>query len=173
MAESNFYGLPGTNSYRMNMENKKMTERFYENLAINKQAFSTHVPEVERQKVDVLLDGVIYTIVSDNEESYMQKVAFYLNQKLNETRKLDSARNLDLRAVALLTSLNISDDYCKLLDKSNEQSIEIKKLQSEADIYRKEYEHSNKENELLKAEIENLKMQILREKNQPKIVTGE
>ena len=135
----------------------------------------THSDSTPKKKVDVLLDGVIYTLVSSEDESYMQKVAFYLNQKLNETKKLDSSRNLDLRAVALLTSLNIADDYCKLLDDSNAKAIDIKKLESEVDIYKKEYEHSKKENELLKAEIENLKMQLLRAENnnKPKIASEE
>lgn len=173
MADRNFYGLPGTDSYKTNMLNKQKAERFYDNLALNKQAFSAHDNPPAKQKVEVLLDGVIYTIVSDEEESYMQKVAFYLNQKLNETRKLESSRNMDLRVVALLTSLNIADEYCKLLDDSNQKAIDIKKLESEVDIYKKEYEHSVKENELLKAEIETLKMQMLREKNAQKVVTGE
>ncbi|MCQ2978374.1 MAG: cell division protein ZapA [Clostridia bacterium] len=173
MAEGNNYGLPGTSAYRMNAENRKVAERFYDNLALNRHAMSVNVPEEPRQKVEVLLDGVIYTICSNEEESYMQKVAFYLNQKLSETRKMESTRNMDLRSVALLTSLNVADEYCKLLDQTNEKNIEIKKLESEVDIYKKEYEHSNKENELLKAEIETLKMQLLREKSQQKIVTGE
>ena len=173
MAEGNNYGLPGTSAYRMNAENRKVAERFYDNLALNRHAMSVNVPEEPRQKVEVLLDGVIYTICSNEEESYMQKVAFYLNQKLSETRKMESTRNMDLRSVALLTSLNISDEYCKLLDESTEQAIELKKLQSEAEIYRKEYENSIKENELLKAEIEQLNMQLIREKNAPKVVTSE
>ncbi|MCQ2910633.1 MAG: cell division protein ZapA [Clostridia bacterium] len=173
MADRNFYGLPGTESYKSNMLNRQKAERFYENLNMNKQAFNAHEMKTEKQKVEVLLDGVIYTIVSDEEESYMQKVAFYLNQKLSETRKMESTRNMDLRAVALLTSLNIADEYCKLLDDSNQKAIDIKKLESEVDIYKKEYEHSNKENELLKAEIETLKMQILREKNAQKVVASE
>ena len=169
MAE-NFFGLQNS-SYKANIESKKVAERFYENLAINKYAMSTHKEDVKKKKVDVLLDGVIYTLVSSEDESYMQKVAFYLNQKLNETRKLDSSRNLDLRAVALLTSLNIADDYCKLLDESNNKAIDIKKLESEVEIYKREYANANKENELLKAEIENLKMQLLKAeaKNSPKI----
>ncbi len=164
MAEG-YNGSMITNGYLTNLDNKKIADRFRENIELTKQAFETHVDTTPKKKVDVLLDGVIYTICSGEDETYMQKVAFYLNQKITETRKYDSSKNLDSRAVALLTSLNVADDYCKLLDASNAQEIEKQKLESELNIYRKEYEHSNKENELLKAEIENLKMQLLRETN--------
>lgn len=164
MAEG-YYNNMVTNGYLSNLDNKKIADRFRENIELTKAAFETHAVTVPKKKVDVLLDGVIYTICSSEDETYMQKVAFYLNQKIAETRKYDSSKNLDSRAVALLTSLNVADDYCKLLDASNAQEIEKQKLDSELTIYKKEYDHVNKENELLKAEIENLKMQLLRETN--------
>lgn len=146
------------------LENRKYAETLKDNVILNKVNVD-NTRDSKKKKVDVLIDGVIYTLVSKEDESYMQKVAFYLNQKISETKKADSCRNLDTRAIALLTSMNIADEYFKVQEKNKEQEIRIKQLESDVEIYKREYKNADKDNELLKAQIENLNIKLLRAEN--------
>jgi len=145
-----------------NLENQRLADNKSTEI-VNKVSVTNPQNNMnKKKKVDVLIDGVVYTLVSSEDESYMQRVAFYINQKISETKKIESARNLDTRQVALLTSINITDDYFKVLEQNKEFEITIENLKSEVDIYKKKYKEINKTNELLKAKIENLKLQVLR-----------
>ncbi len=121
-----------------------------------------HTKLDDKRKVDVLIDGLIYTLVSEDDETYMQKVAFYINQKIADVKKMESARNLDLRELALLASINIADEYLKSLTESKEDEISLQNAKAEIDIYKNEYKKINDENEKLKAEIEKLKLENMR-----------
>ena len=62
---------------------------------------------------EVIIGGKIYTLCGYESEEYLQKVASYINSKLDEYGKIDAFRmqNADTRSV--LMQLNIADDYFK------------------------------------------------------------
>ncbi len=62
---------------------------------------------------EVIIGGKIYTLCGYESEEYLQKVASYINSKLDEYGKIDVFRmqNADTRSV--LMQLNIADDYFK------------------------------------------------------------
>lgn len=62
---------------------------------------------------DVLIGGKVLTLSGYESEEYLQKVASYINNKINEYSKLDSFRKQPVDRQGILLQLNIADDYFK------------------------------------------------------------
>jgi cell division protein ZapA len=67
-----------------------------------------------KKALDVEILGQKLTISSDAEESYMLKVADYVDGKMQEL--MHSSKTLAKSNVAMLAALNIADDYHRLKD---------------------------------------------------------
>lgn len=67
-----------------------------------------------KRALDVEILGQKFTISSDAEESYMLKVAGYVDEKMQEF--LRSSKPVAKSNVAMLAALNIADEYHRLKD---------------------------------------------------------
>ncbi|MCI2048444.1 MAG: cell division protein ZapA [Lachnospiraceae bacterium] len=61
----------------------------------------------------VVIGGKVYTLSGYESEEYIQKVASYLNGKLEEFQKEEGYSHLSIDLRNLLLNINISDDYFK------------------------------------------------------------
>ena len=68
-----------------------------------------------KKTVDVEIMGQKFTVSSDAEESYVLKVAGYVDGKTQEVLK--TARSVAKPNVAMLAALNIADEYHRLKDR--------------------------------------------------------
>ncbi|MDR1664364.1 MAG: cell division protein ZapA [Clostridiales bacterium] len=68
-------------------------------------------------KVDAVIGGEIITLVSGEDEEYMQKLARYINRKLDEIKAMKTTASLNEKTKALVIALNIADDFYKTADK--------------------------------------------------------
>ena len=77
---------------------------------------------------EVIIGGKVFTLSGYESEEYLQKVALYINNKVNEYGKVDSFRKLPLDTQNVLLQLNIADDYFKAKQQiaSLEEEIEAK-----------------------------------------------
>ncbi len=65
--------------------------------------------------VEIKVFGQTYTVKTDAEEEYIQEVARYVNEKMEEVlRKTKSVSTLN---VAILTALNVADDLLREREK--------------------------------------------------------
>ena len=62
---------------------------------------------------EVIIGGKVFTLSGYESEEYLQKVASYINNKVNEYNKLDSFRRQPMDTQGVLLQLNIADDYFK------------------------------------------------------------
>lgn len=67
-----------------------------------------------KKAVDVEIMGQKFTISSDAEESYVLKVAGYVDEKMQEILKI--SRSVAKPNAAMLAALNIADEYHRLKD---------------------------------------------------------
>jgi len=68
-------------------------------------------------KVNVVIGGEIITLRSAEQPDYLQRLARYADQKIDEIKSKSISASIDDRARTVLIALNIADDYHKVLDK--------------------------------------------------------
>lgn len=93
---------------------------------------------------EVIIGGKIFTLSGYESEEYLQRVASYINNKIDEYSKLDGFRRQPLDTQNVLLQLNIADDYFKA-------KRQITML--EEDIQAKEKELYDLKHELIAAQI--------------------
>ncbi len=68
----------------------------------------------EKQRTTVTIYGKQYTIISEESPEYVKDVASYVDEKMHEMKRRNPY--LDTIRLAVLTSVNIADEYMKLLN---------------------------------------------------------
>jgi len=66
-----------------------------------------------RTDTEVIIGGKVLTVSGNESAEYLQKVASYINNKMNEYAKLDSYKRQSVEKQNMLVQLNIADDYFK------------------------------------------------------------
>lgn len=62
---------------------------------------------------EVIIGGKVFTLSGNESEEYLQKVASYINNKINEYSKLDGFKRQSSDMQNVLLQLNIADDFFK------------------------------------------------------------
>ncbi len=77
---------------------------------------------------EVIIGGKVYTLCGYESEEYLQKVASYLNGKLNEFNAIEGYRRSSIDFQNVLMQINLADDYFKAQKhiKSLEEDLEAK-----------------------------------------------
>ena len=86
-----------------------------------------------KTNAEVVIGGKVYTLSGFESEEYLQKIASYINTKISEAEELDSFKHLTPDMRAILTELNIADDYFKA--KAQVEKLELDLEAKEREIY--------------------------------------
>ena len=98
----------------------------------------------EKSSAEVIIGGKVYTLSGYEGEEYLQIVAAYINNKMNEFNSMDEYRRFPADMKATLLHLNIADDYFKA-------KAQVEKL--EQDIEMKDHEIYNLKHDLISNQI--------------------
>lgn len=85
----------------------------------------------EKTCAEVIIGGKVYTLSGYEGEEYLQKVATYINNKMNELDAMEAFRRFPADMKATLLQINIADDYFKA-------KAYIEKLEKEVEMKEKE-----------------------------------
>ena len=122
-----------------------------------------------KNNTEVILGSKVYTLSGYESEEYLQKVAAYINNKLNEMTSDDNFRRLSAEIRANMMYLNIADDYFKA--KKNADALENDISAKDKEIYDLKHEliaaqikddASTKEIKDLKSQISKLQKNVVR-----------
>jgi|GEM_PF-1105800 len=108
---------------------------------------------MEKNRVEVVIDGQITTLVSDENEAYMQKVALYIDKKLSEIKTSKSNTPVTEHLRTLLISVNIADDFFKAVEN-------YERLENTHATYVREMGTMQEENILLSEKLQELQAQL-------------
>ena len=97
-----------------------------------------------KTSAEVVIDGKVYTLSGYEGEEYLQKVAAYINNKINEFEAIEDYRHIPLNMKNTLIQLNIADDYFKA-------KAQVEKL--ERDIENKDKELYDLKHDLISNQI--------------------
>ncbi|MCL2189856.1 MAG: cell division protein ZapA [Defluviitaleaceae bacterium] len=104
-------------------------------------------------KVEVVINGEVIPIKSSNSVEYIQKLAHYAGQRIEELAKRYETIMISERARSYLIALNIADDYLKV-------EPELKKLQNEHNKLTREHSQIYDENIKLTERVHSLEREL-------------
>ena len=115
----------------------------------------------EKTSAEVIIGGKVYTLSGYEGEEYLQRVATYINNKINEFNNMEELRRLSGDMKATLIQLNIADDYFKA--RAQVEKLEQEIEQKDKEIY--DLKHDLISNQI-KAESDEKELKELEAKNQ-------
>ena len=111
----------------------------------------------------------MYNLSGYEEKEYLEKVASYINQKIDEVQELQYYKQLNTDMKTVLLELNIADDYFKARDRVMSMEEEMK--QKDQEIYNLKHElvslqvkDNEMENQLRDLEDENRDLKLTKSK---------
>lgn len=111
-----------------------------------------------KNKVNVRIAGKDYTLVGTESDEYIQKVGLYIDKKMNEIMKANS--RLSTSMVAVLTAINVADDFFKAYESESALRKELKKAQDELEMQRETNKAISGENAILNNRNTNLQLEL-------------
>ncbi|MBR5128251.1 MAG: cell division protein ZapA [Roseburia sp.] len=87
----------------------------------------------EKTVADVIIGGKVYTLSGYEDEAYLQKVASYINNKMNELDAVEAFRRFPIDMKSVLIHLNIADDYFKA--KAYLEKMEVEAENKDKELY--------------------------------------
>lgn len=122
-----------------------------------------------KKDIQVVIGGKVYTLSGYESEEYLQKIALYINNKMDEMDQISNYRRLSVDMQKTLLELNMADDYYKakrqieLLETDIEEKDKIEyDLKHELISSQIHLEEAEQTIEELKNEINELQKQIVK-----------
>lgn len=85
-----------------------------------------------KTSAEVIIDGKVYTLSGYEGQEYFQKIAAYINEKINEFESLENTKHLPRDMKSTLIQINIADDYFKA-------KAQVEKLERDMELKEKEF----------------------------------
>jgi cell division protein ZapA len=111
-------------------------------------------------KVNVVIGGEIITLRSSEPADYLQRIALYSDEKINEIKAKSVSAAIDDRVCSLLIALNIADDYHKALDKFQKLDALHKRFVTEMSLLQEENAKISKRVKELETELAGTKKEL-------------
>lgn len=67
----------------------------------------------KKTDIPVVISGKVFTLSGYEDEDYLQSVATYINNKIEELKQSDDYQRMNSEYQGVLLALNIADDYFK------------------------------------------------------------
>ena len=119
--------------------------------------------------VDVIIDGKIYNIGGFESEAYLQKVATYINNMIQDFKQNESYRMQNMDMQRILLEINIANDYFKAKKQADmlEGDLELKEkevydLKHELIVSDSKAETATKDLDEALEKIKNLEKEIVK-----------
>ena len=119
--------------------------------------------------VDVIIDGKIYNMGGFESEAYLQKVATYINNMIQDFKQNESYRMQNMDMQRILLEINIANDYFKAKKQADmlEGDLELKEkevydLKHELIVSDSKAETATKELDEALEKIKNLEKEIVK-----------
>jgi len=111
-----------------------------------------------KNKVEVKIAGKDYTLVGAESDEYIQKVGLYIDRKMNEILRVNSTLSTSMAAV--LTAVNVADDFFKSHEEEGNLRRELKRTSEEVVSLKEEKRRLIEENSTLGNKNTNLQLDL-------------
>jgi cell division protein ZapA len=121
-----------------------------------------------KNKVILQISGKDYFIVAPESEEYIQKVGLHIDRKMNEIMKANNKLSTSMAAV--LTAMNVADDYFKCRESEDNLKKELKKLNDDIQDLKEENRKLSEGNFALSGMNSNLQSELVKRETELKEV---
>lgn len=97
---------------------------------------------MDNNKASVKIYGQEYIIAGEQPREHIVKVAAYVDSKMHEMA--DKAQTLPTSTMAVLTAVNVGDEYFSAREELKTMSNKLQQLENEADRYEQLWEEAKK-----------------------------
>lgn len=111
-----------------------------------------------KNKVELRIAGKDYTIVGTEPEEYIQRVGHYIDRKMSEIMR--ASNKLSTSMAAVLTAINVGDDFVRCHENELSLKKELKKAQDEIENLRADKQRLSQENVSLGGLNTSLKLEL-------------
>lgn len=111
-----------------------------------------------KNKIEVRISGKDYTLVGNESDEYMQRIALYIDKKMNEIMRVNSKLSTSMAAV--LTAVNVADDFMKLREFDSNCQKELQVLKEQLKNVTAEKEKLGASNRVAEERLINLQMEL-------------
>ena len=105
-----------------------------------------------KNKIDVVIDGQVISLSSEESAEHMQKVSLYVDRKIGELKAKNLSAVVDERVRTVLVALNVADDYFKMKDRHTALDVDNQNLMK--NVSRLEQENATLTEQLQKLQAE-------------------
>ncbi len=120
--------------------------------------FKELISVTAKNKVEIRIAGKEYTLVGIESDEYLQKVALYIDRKMNEIMRVNS--KLSTSMVAVLTAINVADDFFKAQESDRNFRSEATQLKEELEKLKEENNRLISENDELSEKNKELQLEL-------------
>ncbi|MDO5311456.1 MAG: cell division protein ZapA [Clostridia bacterium] len=113
---------------------------------------------MENKKVEVKINNIEYTLVTNEPEEYVQRVALLVNKRMNEIGEASPQLSTAMKAV--LTAINLADSCLKTEGVLDNLRSELKGYMEEAKGLGTELEEKRLEVEKLREDVHKLQIDL-------------
>ena len=119
---------------------------------------------MESKKVEVKINNIEYTLVTNEPEEYVQRVALMVNKHMNKIAEGNPQLSTAMKAV--LSAINIADDYLKNEGVLDNLRVELKGYMEEARGLSTELEAKRLEVEKLREDVHKLQIELAKKETE-------
>ena len=119
---------------------------------------------MENKRVEVKINNVEYTLVSNEPEEYVQRVALLVNKRMAQIK--EGNKQLSTAMTAVLTSINIADELLKNESVLDNIRVELKRYMEEAQTSGEALEAKKLEVEKLKEDMHKLQIELAKKETE-------
>lgn len=113
----------------------------------------------EKKKYSISINGRTYPILTDESEEYVNKVEYYLNTRIRNSKTRTGMHLPDSTTLAML-SIGITDELFKTQKQFNSMKADAERLMNEYDKVCQENKEYIEQLEALEAQIDELKKTV-------------
>ncbi len=117
-----------------------------------------------KNKVEVKIGGSEYTLVGTEAVEYLQRVALYIDKKMNEITRFNSKLGTSMAAV--LTAVNVADDFFKSRENELAMKNQYSQMTKELEKLREEARKLKSENRFLEDRNSSLQLELAKRENE-------
>lgn len=113
---------------------------------------------MENKKVEVKINNAEYVLLTNEPEEYVQRVALLVNKRMMQI--LEENKTLSTAMAAVLTAVNIADDFLKSEETQNSLREELRRYMEDAGNSGEELAGKKLEIEKLKEDMHKLQIEL-------------